>query len=302
MQLGGQTALKLAEKLHKYGIKIIGTSFDALDLAEDRGRFSSLLADMDIPYPKFGVATSAEEALAVADQLDFPILVRPSYVLGGQGMKIVINKEELEKHVVKLLGQIPNNTLLLDHYLDGAIEAEIDALCDGDDVYIIGIMEHIEPCGVHSGDSNATLPPFNLGEFVMQQIKDHTHKIAKALQTVGLINIQFAVYNDKVYIIEANPRASRTVPFIAKAYKEPYVNYATKIMLGELKVNDIDFNPVLEGFAIKHPVFSFNKFPNVDKTLGPEMKSTGEGILFIDDLKDDTFYELYSRRKMYLSK
>ncbi|TYA92248.1 carbamoyl-phosphate synthase large subunit [Seonamhaeicola marinus] len=302
VQLGGQTALKLAEKLDRYGIKIIGTSFESLDLAEDRGSFSTLLKENNIPYPKFDTAETADEALEVAKELDFPILVRPSYVLGGQGMKIVINEKELEKHVVSLLHSIPNNKLLLDHYLEGAIEAEADAICDGEDVYIIGIMEHIEPCGIHSGDSNSTLPPFNLGEFVMQQIKDHTKKIALALNTVGLINIQFAVKDDVVYIIEANPRASRTVPFIAKAYGEPYVNYATKLMLGEKKVKDFNFNPQLEGYAIKQPVFSFNKFPNVNKNLGPEMKSTGESILFIDSLKDDEFYDLYSRRKMYLSK
>jgi carbamoyl-phosphate synthase large subunit len=302
VQLGGQTALKIAEKLAKYGIKIIGTSFDALDLAEDRGRFSELLTELKIPFPQFGIAETADEASALADTLDFPLLIRPSYVLGGQGMKIVINKQELEEHVINLLKQIPGNKLLLDHYLDGAIEAEADAICDGENVYIIGIMEHIEPCGVHSGDSNATLPPFNLGEFVMQQIKDHTHKIALALRTVGLINIQFAIKDDIVYIIEANPRASRTVPFIAKAYNEPYVNYATKVMLGHNKVTDFKFNPQLKGYAIKQPVFSFSKFHNVNKALGPEMKSTGESILFIDDLKDDQFYELYSRRKMYLSK
>lgn len=302
VQLGGQTALKLAEKLDRYGIKILGTSYDALDLAEDRGRFSELLSELKIPFPKFGVAESAEDAVKLADELDFPLLVRPSYVLGGQGMKIVINKQELEEHVIDLLKNIPGNKLLLDHYLDGAIEAEADAICDGEDVYIIGIMEHIEPCGVHSGDSNATLPPFNLGEFVLQQIKDHTKKIALALKTVGLINIQFAIKDDTVYIIEANPRASRTVPFIAKAYGEPYVNYATKVMLGEKKVKDFTFKPQLKGYAIKQPVFSFNKFPGVNKKLGPEMKSTGESILFIEDLKDDQFYELYSRRKMYLSR
>ena len=302
VQLGGQTALKLAEKLDRYGIKIIGTSFKSLDLAEDRGSFSTLLKANDIPYPEFGVAETADDALELAEKLEFPILVRPSYVLGGQGMKIVINKEELESHVVDLLRKIPNNKLLLDHYLDGAIEAEADAICDGENVYIIGIMEHIEPCGIHSGDSNATLPVFNLGEYVVQQIKDHTFKIAKALNTKGLINIQFAVQEDKVFIIEANPRASRTVPFIAKAYKEPYVNYATKVMLGDKKLTDFDFNPQLDGYAIKQPVFSFNKFPNVNKQLGPEMKSTGESILFIDSLKDDEFYNLYSRRKMYLTK
>jgi len=302
VQLGGQTALKLAEKLDRYGIKVIGTSYQSLDLAEDRGSFSKLLQDNNIPFPEFGVAETADEALAIADDLDFPILVRPSYVLGGQGMKIVINKDELEAHVVDLLRKIPNNKLLLDHYLDGAIEAEADAICDGENVYIIGIMEHIEPCGIHSGDSNALLPPFNLGDLVMQQIKDHTHKIALALNTVGLINIQFAIKDDVVYIIEANPRASRTVPFIAKAYGEPYVNYATKVMLGEKKVTDFDFNPKLDGYAIKQPVFSFDKFHNVNKQLGPEMKSTGESILFIDSLKDDIFYDLYARRKMYLSK
>ena len=302
VQLGGQTALKLAEKLSKYGIKILGTSFESLDLAEDRGLFSNLLKENNIPYPKFDIATTADEAAAIADVLDFPILVRPSYVLGGQGMKIVINKQDLEEHVVDLLRRMPGNQLLLDHYLDGAIEAEADAICDGENVYIIGIMEHIEPCGIHSGDSNATLPPFNLGEFVMQQIKDHTKKIALALNTVGLINIQFAIKDDIVYIIEANPRASRTVPFISKAYGEPYVNYATKVMLGEKKVTDFDFKPKLEGYAIKQPVFSFNKFHNVNKKLGPEMKSTGESILFIESLKDDQFYDLYARRKMYLSK
>ena len=302
VQLGGQTALKLAEKLDRYGIKIMGTTYQALDLAEDRGSFSTLLKDNNIPYPEFGVAETADQALKLSDTLNFPILVRPSYVLGGQGMKIVINKEELEAHVVDLLQKIPNNKLLLDHYLDGAIEAEADAICDGENVLIIGIMEHIEPCGVHSGDSNATLPPFNLGKLVMQQIIDHTKKIAISLKTVGLINIQFAIKNEIVYIIEANPRASRTVPFIAKAYQQPYVNYATKVMLGKLKVSEINYKPNLKGFAIKQPVFSFNKFPNVNKSLGPEMKSTGESILFIDDLKDDQFYELYSRRKMYLTK
>tara|TARA_B100001057_G_scaffold203538_1_gene204268 strand:+ start:3279 stop:6128 length:2850 start_codon:yes stop_codon:yes gene_type:complete len=302
VQLGGQTALKLAEKLDRHGVKIIGTTYQSLDLAEDRGSFSTLLKENNIPYPEFGVAETADEALVLADKLDFPILVRPSYVLGGQGMKIVINKEDLEAHVVDLLQKIPNNKLLLDHYLDGAIEAEADAICDGKDVLIIGIMEHIEPCGIHSGDSNATLPPFNLGELVMQQIIDHTKKIALSLNTVGLINIQFAIKNEVVYIIEANPRASRTVPFIAKAYQQPYVNYATKVMLGKMKVADINYKPDLKGFAIKQPVFSFNKFPNVNKSLGPEMKSTGESILFIDSLKDDEFYELYSRRKMYLTK
>lgn len=302
VQLGGQTALKLAEKLNRYGINIIGTSYEALDLAEDRGKFSTLLKENNIPYPEFATAQTADEALAIADDLGFPLLVRPSYVLGGQGMKIVINKDELEAHVVDLFQKMPDNHLLLDRYLDGAIEAEADAICDGENVYIIGIMEHIEPCGVHSGDSNALLPVFTLGDFVVQQIIDHTTKIALALETVGLINVQFAIKDDKVYIIEANPRASRTVPFIAKAYGEPYVNYAVKVMLGEKKLTDFEFKPKLNGYAIKQPVFSFDKFPHVNKQLGPEMKSTGESILFIKDLRDDHFYDLYSRRKMYLTR
>lgn len=302
VQLGGQTALKLAEKLDRYGIKIIGTSSDSLDLAEDRGRFSTLLAENDIPYPKFGVIEDADEALELSKEIGFPLLVRPSYVLGGQGMKIVINERELEEHVVNLVKDIPGNRVLLDHFLEGAIEAEADAICDGEDVYIIGIMEHVEPAGIHSGDSYAVLPPYNLGAFVMQQIEAHTKKIALALNTVGLINIQFAIKEDKVYIIEANPRASRTVPFIGKAYQEPYVNYATKVMLGENKLSDFTFNPVKKGYAIKEPVFSFNKFPNVNKELGPEMKSTGEAIYFIDDLLDDYFLEIYAKRNLYLSR
>jgi len=302
VQLGGQTALKLAEKLHKYGIKILGTSFDALDLAEDRGSFSSLLKDLNIPYPEFGVATDADEALEVSKTIGFPLLVRPSYVLGGQSMKIVINEKELENHIIDIWKHLPENKVLLDHFLDGAIEAEADAICDGEDVYIIGIMQHIEPAGIHSGDSYAVLPPYNLGDLVIKQIESYTKRIAIALRTVGLINIQFAIKHDKVYIIEANPRASRTVPFICKAYDEPYVNYATKVMLGENKVKDFTFNPTKKGYAIKVPVFSFSKFPEVNKELGPEMKSTGEAIYFIDDLMDDYFMNIYSERNLYLSR
>ncbi|MCW5910418.1 MAG: carbamoyl-phosphate synthase large subunit [Cyclobacteriaceae bacterium] len=302
VQLGGQTALKLAEKLHKYGIKIMGTSFEALDLAEDRGSFSSLLKELGIPYPEFGVAVDADEALEVSKTIGFPLLVRPSYVLGGQSMKIVINEKELENHIVDIWKHLPENKVLLDHFLDGAIEAEADAICDGEDVYIIGIMQHIEPAGIHSGDSYAVLPPYNLGDFVIKQIENYTKRIAVALKTVGLINIQFAVKNDKVYIIEANPRASRTVPFICKAYDEPYVNYATKVMLGVNKVKDFSFSPKKHGYAIKVPVFSFNKFPDVNKELGPEMKSTGEAIYFIDDLMDDYFMKIYSERNLYLSR
>jgi carbamoyl-phosphate synthase large subunit len=302
VQLGGQTALKLAEKLDRYGIKIIGTDFKSLDLAEDRGSFSTLLKENNIPYPEFGVIEDAEEAISLSKKLGFPLLVRPSYVLGGQSMKIVINEQELEQHVVKLLNDLPDNKVLLDHFLQGAIEAEADAICDGKDVYIIGIMEHIEPAGIHSGDSYAVLPPFDLSDDVIKQIETHTKTIALALNTVGLLNIQFAVKNGIVYIIEANPRASRTVPFIAKAYDEPYVNYATKVMLGEKKIKDFKFAPKQKGYAIKIPVFSYEKFPEIQKELGPEMKSTGEAIYFIDSLQDEYFQNIYSERNLYLSK
>jgi len=302
VQLGGQTALKLAEKLHKYGIKIIGTSYESLDLAEDRGRFSTLLRDLGIPYPKFGVIENADQSVSLSRELGFPLLVRPSYVLGGQSMKIVINEEELEQHVVQILQDIPGNKILLDHFLERAIEAEADAICDGEDSYIIGIMEHIEPAGIHSGDSNAVLPPFDLSKNVMNQITEYTKKIAKAMHVKGLINIQFAIKDEIVYVIEANPRASRTVPFIAKAYDEPYVNYATKLMLGANKVKDFKFNPKMEGYAIKIPVFSFDKFLDVNKELGPEMKSTGEAIYFIKDLEDEFFQKVYGERNLYLSR
>ena len=301
VQLGGQTALKLAEKLERYGIKIIGTDYKSLDLAEDRGSFSNLLKDNNIPYPKFGVINDAEEAITLSKELGFPLLVRPSYVLGGQSMKIVINEEELEQHVVKLLHDLPGNQVLLDHFLQNAIEAESDSICDGKDVYIIGMMEHIEPAGIHSGDSYAVLPTFDLSENVLKQMEQHTKTIAVALKTVGLLNIQFAIKDELVYIIEANPRASRTVPFIAKAYDEPYVNYATKVMLGA-KVKDFNFTPKKKGYAIKIPVFSYDKFPEIQKELGPEMKSTGEAIYFIDDLYDEYFQNIYSERNLYLSK
>ena len=302
VQLGGQTALKIAEKVSRYGIKIFGTSFESLDLAEDRGSFSTLLKENDVPYPKFGSVKNADEALDLCKELGFPLLVRPSYVLGGQSMKIVINEQELEEHVVNTLYDIPGNNILLDHFLDGAIEAEADAICDGKDVHIIGIMQHIEPAGIHSGDSYAVLPPYNLGDLIILKIEEITRKIALAVNTVGLINIQFAIKDDTVYVIEANPRASRTVPFICKAEQEAYVNIAAKIMLGVATLKDFTFAPKLEGYAIKIPVFSFEKFPNVNKELGPEMKSTGEAIYFIDDLRDDFFLEVYSRRNLYLSR
>ncbi len=302
VQLGGQTALKLAEKLHEKGIRIIGTSYDNMDIAEDRGRFSDMLKELEIPYPDYGTAYDVEEAITVANKVGFPVLVRPSYVLGGQRMRIVINDDEVEKAVVSLLKHIPGNKILIDHFLDRCQEAEIDAIFDGEDFHVMGVMEHIEPAGIHSGDSNAVLPAFNLTPLVVQTMEEYAEKIARNLNIKGLINIQFAIKNGKVYVIEANPRASRTTPFIAKAYQIPYLNIATKVMMGVNRLRDFKFVKRLKGYAIKEPVFSFNKFPGVNKELGPEMKSTGEAIRFIKDLRDPYFRQLYKDRSMYLSK
>jgi len=300
VQLGGQTALKLAEDLHKKGWNIIGTSFNDMDIAEDRGRFSDLLKELDIPYPKYGAARDVDEALEIAKKIPYPLLVRPSYVLGGQRMKIVINDNELERQVLTIFKHLPDNRVLIDQFLERAKEAEIDAIFDGDEMHVMGIMEHIEPAGIHSGDSSAVLPQYSLGPIVIEQMVEYAEKIARALNIKGLINIQFAIKNDEVYVIEANPRASRTTPFIAKAYGVPYLNIATKVMLGTHKLKDFDITQKLEGYAIKIPVFSFEKFPGVDKRLGPEMKSTGEAIYFIKDLKDPYFRELERNRSMYL--
>ena len=302
VQLGGQTALKLAERLHEKGIKIIGTSFDSMDIAEDRGRFSDMLKELEIPYPQYGTAYDVDEAIVVANKVGYPVLVRPSYVLGGQRMRIVINDEEVEKAVVSLLKHIPGNKILIDHFLDRCQEAEVDAIFDGENFHVMGVMEHIEPAGIHSGDSNAVLPAFNLTPLVVTTMEHYSEKIARALNIKGLINIQFAIKDGKVFVIEANPRASRTTPFIAKAYQIPYLNIATKVMLGANKLTDFKFEKKLKGYAIKEPVFSFNKFPGVNKELGPEMKSTGEAIRFVKDLRDPYFRQLYKDRSMYLSK
>ena len=302
VQLGGQTALKLAKRLTERGIKIIGTSFDSLDIAEDRGRFSDLLKELKIPYPDYGTAYTADEAIEVANQVGYPVLVRPSYVIGGQRMRIVINDAEVEKAVVSILKHIPDNKILIDHFLDRCQEAEVDAIFDGETFHVMGVMEHIEPAGIHSGDSNAVLPAFNLTPLIVATMEFYSEKIARALNIKGLINIQFAIKDDKVYVIEANPRASRTTPFIAKAYQIPYLNIATKVMLGAAKLTDFTMEKKLDGFAIKEPVFSFDKFPGVNKELGPEMKSTGEAIRFIKDLRDPYFRTLYKERSMNLSR
>lgn len=302
VQLGGQTALKLAKRLEEKGIRIVGTSFDNMDIAEDRGRFSDMLKELNIPYPDYGTAFTVDEAVEVANTVGYPVLVRPSYVLGGQRMRIVINDDELEKAVISLLKHIPGNKILIDHFLDRCQEAEIDAICDQEEFHVMGVMEHIEPAGIHSGDSNAVLPQFNLTPLVVETMEEYARKIGFRLNIKGLINVQFAIKDGKVFVIEANPRASRTTPFIAKAYQIPYLNIATKVMLGEKRLKDFKFVKRLKGYAIKEPVFSFNKFPGVNKDLGPEMKSTGEAIRFISDLRDPYFRQLYKERSMHLSR
>jgi carbamoyl-phosphate synthase large subunit len=302
VQLGGQTALKWAEKLDRYGIPILGSSFNTLDLAEDRGRFSELLLSLNIPFPHFGTATSTDQAIEVARTIGFPLLVRPSYVLGGQKMKIVLNEEELQHHIIEIFKVLPGNTVLLDLFLDQTKEAEVDAICDGQEALILGVMEHIEPAGIHSGDSYAVLPPYSLSADIIAQMEDYTRQISLAMQVKGLINVQFAIRGTQVFVIEANPRASRTVPFICKAYGQPYIQWATQIMLGKKNLKDFHYQPQPNGYAIKIPVFSYDKFPDIQKELGPEMKSTGEAIHFIHSLQDPYFLQLLNERNLYLSR
>ncbi|GIV58325.1 MAG: hypothetical protein KatS3mg042_1238 [Rhodothermaceae bacterium] len=305
VQLGGQTALKLARRLAEHGIRIFGTSFENMDLAEDRGKFSDVLKELEIPYPPYGVAYDAAEAAEVAERIGYPILVRPSYVLGGQGMRIAINRDEVARYVRMIHKLLPENQILLDLFLENGIEVDVDAISDGEEVWIAGIMQHIEPAGVHSGDSTAVLPPYSLSHTVQQTIRRYVTEIARRLEVVGLINVQMVIKDEVVYVIEANPRASRTVPFVAKATGIPISNIATKVMLGH-KLAAFREQGLLEsklrGFAIKEPVFSWDKFPEVPKELGPEMKSTGEAIAFIDELTDEHFRRPYEMRNLYLSR
>lgn len=305
LQLGGQTALKLSRRFDEEGIPILGTSFDDMDMAEDRGRFSEVLKELKIPYPPYGMARNVSEAVDTAERIGYPILIRPNYVLGGQGMRIAINAEEVERYVQDIWKLLPDNAILLDLFLENGIELDIDSICDGDEVWIAGIMQQIEPAGVHSGDSTAVLPPFSLSEAVLETAAQYARDIAMRLKVIGLINVQLVVKDETVYVIEANPRASRTVPFVAKATGIPVANIATKVMLGK-KIDEFrkrgELESSLVGFAIKEPVFSWDKFPEVPKELGPEMKSTGESIAFIDELTDEHFRRPYEMRNLYLSR
>ena len=305
VQLGGQTALKLAGKLTDRGIPILGTSYEMMDLAENRGKFSEVLRELDIPSPTYGMASTVYDAVRVAEGIGYPILVRPSYVLGGRGMRIALNKEEVEQYVTNILASMPGNDILLDLFFEDSIEIDVDAVRDRKDVWITGIMQHIEPAGVHSGDSTAVLPPYSLSEDIIESIRRYVTAIAHRLDVIGLINVQLIVKDGRVYVIEANPRASRTVPFVAKATGVPVARIATHVILGH-KLAPMrargDLVSKLEGYAIKEPVFSWDKFPEVRKELGPEMKSTGEAIAFVDALTDAHFSRPYEMRNLYLSR
>lgn len=301
IQVGGQTALKLGKRFVEAGIKIFGTDFEMIDFAEDRGEFSDLLTRLDIPFPQYGTATDVDGALKIADRIGYPVLIRPSYVLGGQGMRIAVKQEELEKYVANILKTHPENAFLIDKYLEHAIEVDVDSVYDGDQLHISGMMQHIEPAGVHSGDSTAVLPPYSLSQEIQDTIAAYQERIAEAMEIQGFLNVQYAVKDDKVYVLEANPRTTRTVPFLAKANQVPEAAIGTKVMLGA-KLKDFDLKSKLTNWAIKEPVFPFDKFPGVKKELGPEMKSTGESIYFADDFEDEHFRKPYEFKSLYLSK
>ncbi len=278
ISFGGQTPLKLAKGLEADGVRILGTSPEGIDLAEDRKRFGELLEQLNIPCPAWGTATNADEAAAVAERIGYPVLVRPSYVLGGRAMQICYRRETVIEYMNKARGVSPTHPILIDRFLEEAYEFDVDAVCDGTDVAIGGVMQHIEEAGIHSGDSSCVIPPYNLAKAHYDQLVDYTKRLARALNVVGLINIQFAMQHEIVYVLEVNPRASRTVPFVSKATGVPLAKIAAKVMVGrtlaELGVKD--YQPGASHVSIKESVFPFNKFPRVKVTLGPEMRSTGE--------------------------
>ncbi|MCC7259453.1 MAG: carbamoyl-phosphate synthase large subunit, partial [Alphaproteobacteria bacterium] len=278
VQFGGQTPLKLAEALEKADIPILGTSPDAIDLAEDRKRFKDLLEKLKLKQPKNDICYSEEEVLERAGDIGFPVVVRPSYVLGGRAMAIIHSAEELAEYIRKILSMFGDGPILLDGYLDNAIEVDVDVLSDGKDVHVAGVMEHIEEAGVHSGDSSCSLPPYSLSTTIVAEIKKQSEKLAKALHVIGLMNVQFAVKGTDIYILEVNPRASRTVPFVAKATGVPVAKIAARLMAGEKLASFKLKEKKLRHVAVKEAVFPFARFPGVDTILGPEMKSTGESM------------------------
>ncbi|MFO7846580.1 MAG: carbamoyl-phosphate synthase large subunit [Balneolaceae bacterium] len=301
LQVGGQTALKLGKRFVESGIKIFGTDFEMIDFAEDRGEFSQFLKRLDIPFPQYGTARNVDDALEIARNIGYPVLIRPSYVLGGQGMRIAVKEEEMKKYVGNILKTHPENDFLIDKYLDKAVEVDVDSVFDGKELHIAGIMQHIEPAGVHSGDSTAVLPPYSLSEEVIRTIESYQYKIANEMGILGFLNVQYAVKNEKVYVLEANPRTTRTIPFLAKATQRPEAKIGVKVMLGA-KLSEFDLTSKLKHWAIKEPVFPFDKFPEVKKELGPEMKSTGESIYFMENFDDERFRKPYEFKNLYLSK
>lgn len=304
LQVGGQTALKLGKKFVEAGIKIFGTPFEMINFAEDRGSFSEFLNDLNIPFPSYGTATDIDGAVEIADRIGYPVLIRPSYVLGGQGMRIAVKQEELEFYTQRVLDTHPENAFLIDKFLEDATELDVDAVYDGEQLHIAGIMQHIEPAGVHSGDSTAVIPTYSVSNEAIETIKKYHKKIAGNMGIVGFLNVQYAVKDDKVYVLEANPRSTRTIPFLAKATGRPEAQIAVKVMLGA-KLSDFSVEKLtstLDKWAIKEPVFPFDKFPEVKKELGPEMKSTGETIYFMDDFNDEHFKKPFEFKNLYLSK
>ena len=282
VQFGGQTPLKLADDLQKAGIPILGTSPDAIDLAEDRDRFQKLLMDLNLKQPKNGIARSAEDARRIVAEIGYPVVIRPSYVLGGRAMEIVRDESQFDRYITEAVVVSGDSPVLIDSYLRDAIEVDVDALCDGKDVFVCGIMEHIEEAGIHSGDSACSLPPYSLSEEMCDRLAEQARAMALALNVGGLMNVQFAVKDDEIYVLEVNPRASRTVPFVAKAIGEPIAKIAAKVMTGmELKQFDLKTRR-FPHIAVKEAVFPFARFPGVDTVLGPEMRSTGE-VMGIDE-------------------
>jgi len=282
VQFGGQTPLNLANELAEAGVKILGTTPETIDLAEDRDRFRKIMNKLDIPQPESGMASTLAEAKEIANRIGYPLMVRPSYVLGGRAMKIVLDEEMLEQYVAEATGVSPDRPLLIDRFLEDAIEAEADAISDGTEVFVPAVMQHIEYAGIHSGDSACVIPPVIIPEKHQETIKEYTKKIANELNVVGLMNIQYAIYDDIVYILEANPRASRTVPLVSKVCSISMAKIATQIMLGQ-KLSTFDFKEKkIEHFGVKEAVFPFNMFPDVDPLLSPEMRSTGEVLGLAD--------------------
>jgi carbamoyl-phosphate synthase large subunit len=288
VQLGGQTPLKLAAELQSAGVPILGTSPDSIDLAEDRERFAALVMKLGLKQPANGIARSRDEALMVAERIGYPVLLRPSYVLGGRGMEVVDGPQQLDHYIATAVAVSGRSPVLIDRYLRDAIEVDVDAICDGADVVVAGVLQHIEEAGVHSGDSACAIPPHSLSKHVVQEIERQTKELALALKVRGLMNVQFAVKDEEVYLIEVNPRASRTVPFVAKATGKPIAKIAARVMAGEALGGFGEIPRDLGYIAVKGPVFPFARFPGTDPVLGPEMKSTGE-VMGIDGDFDIAF-------------